>query len=404
MSTVHDRPIATFPAGPEAPYSPWPGGPGGPEYPGGPGYGGGPGKPAGGGFRRRLAVVAGLVALAVAVALGLLLGPRATASRGARLTKSQIAAKVDPGLVDVTSTLGYRQAVAAGTGMVLTPTGEVLTNNHVIEGATSIRVTDVGNGRTYRATVVGYDERHDIAVLQLRGASGLATVDLGNSATVSVGQHVIALGNAGGTGGTPSLAAGRITGLNQSITATDSSAGTSEQLTGVIRTNAGIQAGDSGGPLLNRAGQVIGINTAASASFEFQSGSTQAFAIPVNRAKSIAAQIEAGHSSATVHIGATGFLGVEFLASGAAAPGAPGAPQGSGAAVTGVLAGSPVARAGLAAGDVIVSLAGHRIASAADVQAAMVQHHPGDRVAINWIDQAGQAHSTTVTLAIGPAG
>ncbi len=404
MSTVHDQPVATLPAGPEAPYSPWPGGPGGPEYPGGPGYGGGPGKPAGGGFRRRLAVAAGIIALATATTVGLLVGTRTMASPGTKLTNSQIAAKVDPGLVDVTSTLGYRHAVAAGTGMVLTSTGEVLTNNHVIEGATAIRVTDVGNGRTYQATVVGYDQRHDIAVLQLRGASGLTTVDLGDSSAVSVGQQVVALGNAGGRGGTPSVAAGRITGLNRSITATDQAAGTSEQLTGVIRTNAGVQAGDSGGPLVNRAGQVIGINTAASASFQFQSGETQAFAVPVNQAEAIAAQIEAGHPSATVHVGATGFLGVEFLASGAVPPGVPGTPGGSGAAVSGVLAGSPVARAGLAAGDVIVSLAGHRVASPSDVQSVLLLHHPGNRITITWTDQAGQAHTATVTLATGPAG
>ena len=107
---------------------------------------------------------------------------------------------------------------------MLTSTGEVLTNNHVIESATSIKVTDAGNGRTYPATVVGYDSSGDIAVLQLQGASGLRTVMLGNSSKVTVGEKVIALGNAGGRGGTPAVAAGKVTGLGESITATDQAA------------------------------------------------------------------------------------------------------------------------------------------------------------------------------------
>jgi len=149
------------------------------------------------------------------------------------LTTQQIASKVDPGLVDVVTTLGYQSGAAAGTGMVLTPNGEVLTNNHVIDGATSIKITDVGNGRTYPARVVGYDKTHDVAVLQAEGASGLQTVTLSSSAP-RTGQKVVALGNAGGKGGTPSVVTGRITGLDQSITASDESAGAAERLTGMI--------------------------------------------------------------------------------------------------------------------------------------------------------------------------
>src|ERR1019366_5930566 len=287
MSTVYDPPVS---AGPEQPPDHYPGpGAGVPSGPGGPpryGSGGeGPGSPL---RRPRRYVLAALVA--VAVALGAFWGVRATgATPGAVLTTSQIAAQTDPGLVDVVSTLGYQQATSAGTGLVLTSSGEVLTNNHVIEGATSITVTDIGNGRSYRASVVGYSQSHDIAVLQLQGASGLKTVTLGNSTTAAAGQKVVALGNAGGKGGAPSVAAGRITRLGASITASDAGAGTSEQLTSLIRTNAAIQAGDSGGPLVSTAGQVIGINTAASGQAQ-----TQAFAIPINEAVSIARQIEAG--------------------------------------------------------------------------------------------------------------
>ncbi len=156
-----------------------------------------------------------------------------------------IASKVDPGLVDINTTLGYQQEQAAGTGIVLSSNGVILTNNHVINGATTISVTDIGNKKTYKASVVGYDRTKDIAVLQLQNASGLQTATLGNSSNVSVGQDVVGVGNAGGTGGTPSAAGGTVTALNQSITASDQGDGTSEQLSGLIETNANIQPGDS---------------------------------------------------------------------------------------------------------------------------------------------------------------
>ena len=281
----------------------------------------------------------------------------ATTSANTVLSTSQITSKVSPGLVDVVSTLGDENGEAAGTGMVLTSTGEVLTNNHVIDGATSISVTDIGNGRTYKASVVGYDKTQDVAVLQLQDASGLTTVSLGNSATVSTGQSVVAIGNAEGKGGQPSVVTGSVTALNQSITASDEGSGTSEQLTGMIETNAPIEPGDSGGSLVNSAGQVVGMDTAASTSSETptaqtanpgqqsqgqsgqsqsgqsQSSGTQAFAIPINEAVSIAAQIEGGNSSATVHLGSTAFLGVELSSTGGPAP-APAPARVASAAVT----------------------------------------------------------------------
>ncbi len=210
-----------------------------------------------------------------------------------------IASKIDPGLVDIDTTLGYQQEQAAGTGIVLSAGGLILTNNHVIDGATTISVTDVGNGKTYTASVVGYDRTKDIAVLQLHNASGLTTANLGNSSTASVGEDVVGVGNAGGTGGTPSAAGGTVTALNQSITASDEGDGTSEQLSGLIETNADIQPGDSGGALVNTSGQVLGIDTAASAGFSFQSNDqssgTQGFAIPIDTALTLAHQIVAGN-------------------------------------------------------------------------------------------------------------
>jgi S1-C subfamily serine protease len=222
--------------------------------------------------------VAAVVAVAVAAVASVL---AFNAGQGIRTTpaNSPLAVSVDPGLVDVTATLGYQQAISAGTGMVLTPSGLAITNNHVIEGATSITVTDVGNRRTYQATVAGYDQSQDIAVLQLAAASGLKTVYVGASSAVKTGEKVMAFGNAGGKGGTPAAATGTITAPSQSITAADQPTGITEQLTGLIRTNIPLQPGDSGGPLVSPAEQVIGMDTAASSQFQITSGTTQAFAI-----------------------------------------------------------------------------------------------------------------------------
>jgi S1-C subfamily serine protease len=335
---------------------------------------------------------------------------------------SAIAAKVDPGLVDINTTLGYSQEQAAGTGIVLTSNGVILTNNHVINGATKISVTDVGNQKTYTAKVVGYDRSHDIAVLQLQNASGLQTAPTDTS-NASVGEDVVGVGNAGGTGGTPSAAGGTVTALNQSITASDEGDGTSEQLNGLIETNADIQPGDSGGALVNTSGQVVGVDTAASAGFSFQtngqSQGTQGFAIPINTALSIARQIEAGNSSSAVHIGETAFLGVEVNPQGSSASGNSGSggfgsffggnsgntgsgSSVSGASVAGVVTNEPAQEAGIAQGDTITSLGGKSIGSANDLTNAMLTYHPGDKVSIAWTDGSGQSHTATVQLSSGP--
>ncbi|MHB2028324.1 MAG: S1C family serine protease, partial [Acidimicrobiales bacterium] len=119
---------------------------------------------------------------------------------------NKIAARVDPGLVDINTGLSYQQASAAGTGMILTKNGLVLTNNHVIAGATSISVRDVATNKVYEAKVLGYDSTNDVALLKLKHASNLTTVKLGNSQDVNVSEKVIGIGNAGGSGGTPSIA------------------------------------------------------------------------------------------------------------------------------------------------------------------------------------------------------
>ena len=403
MTMIYEPPTYAG-SGQPPPGSPWQG-PEGPGGPGGPyGYGGGgqgPGRPTHR-WRHRF----GLAAVAVVAGLGTFFGLlTATASnQPAVLTTAQIATQTDPGLVDVMTNLGLQQARAAGTGVVLTSSGEILTNNHVIKGATSIKVRDVGNGRTYAAKVVGYDQSRDIAVIQAVGASGLQTAALGDSASVKVGDKVVALGNALGKGGTPAVAVGHVAGLGASIVASDEGAGTSERLTGLIHHTAPIQPGDSGGPLVSNTGKVIGIDTAASASsgFQFQqSARTQAFAIPINQAVTLAHQIEAGQASSTIHIGPTGLLGVGVMSADQAASN--GISPGAGAVIEQALPGTPAERAGITGGDVIVAAGGHRVTSPSGLQSALERFHPGDHVSITWTDQTGQTHSATLILANGPA-
>jgi S1-C subfamily serine protease len=322
--------------------------------------------------------------------------PASSSASGGPANAAAIASSVAPGLVDIDSALSYDGEEAEGTGMVLTSKGEILTNNHVIEGGSSIRVVDVGNGRTYRANVVGYDRTADVAVLQLEHASGLQTVLLGNSSGVRKGQGVVGIGNAGGVGGTPSFAGGSVTALDQSISASDEADGTSEQLTGLIETNADIQPGDSGGPLVNGNGKVIGMDTAASAGFSFELGSasTQGFSIPIDTALKIAAAIAKGHSSSTVHIGPTAFLGVGVATSG---PGAP-----TGAVIESVASGSPAAKVGLTEGDTITSCAGRSVGSPNNLVTILQSEKPGAFVSIVYLSTSGARRTVSVRLTSGP--
>jgi S1-C subfamily serine protease len=354
--------------------------------------------------RRRALILASGVTAAL-VAGGTTWATVGTSS--AALSTSAIVSRTDPSLVDVISTLGYAHATAEGTGMVLTSTGEVLTNNHVVAGATSIKVRDIGDGRTYTAKVVGYSDSRDVAVLQLSDASGLATVSIGNSSTVAAGQRIVAIGNAEGRDGTPSVATGAVISTGNTITAVDDGDGVQEHLQGMIQTDANIQPGDSGGPLVNSSGQIVGMDTAASSSNSGGFGTTadqttQAFSIPIDEAISLAHQIEAGKSSDTVHIGPTAFLGVEVDGSGTSGNGLGQAT--SGVEIAGVVNSTAAAKAGLSEGDVITSVGGHQITSDSNLQTVIEEYHPGDKVTIGWTGQFGQGQTKTVTLTAGPTG
>ncbi|HEY2300349.1 MAG TPA: trypsin-like peptidase domain-containing protein [Acidimicrobiales bacterium] len=307
-------------------------------------------------------------------------------------------------MVDITTTLGYQSAKAAGTGMVITSSGEVLTNNHVVDGATKITAQIAGAGTVYNAKVIGTDPTSDVALIQLEGVSGMKTVKVGDSGKVTVGSTAIAIGNALNLPGPPSVTAGTITALNQSITAGDQGGGSSENLTGLLQTDALLRPGNSGGPLVDSSGAVIGMNTAASTdSSNADQGSTTGFAIPINNAMSIASEIAAGHASDTIHIGLPAFLGVQVQSASATNGSGGSTSSGDGVAIAGVAAGTPAETAGLAAGDTIVAVGGKSVSAPSDLTAAISAHRPGDTVKITWTDQSGSSHTANVQLGTGPA-
>jgi S1-C subfamily serine protease len=301
------------------------------------------------------------------------------------------ATAISPAIVDINVTLNDGEG--AGTGIVLTPDGKILTNNHVIAGATSISATDVGNGKTYQAVVVGYDRGDDVAVLQLQNASGLTTAKITSDAA-KVGDPVVGVGNAQGRGGTPSWASGTVTALNQSITATSEDGSSPETVGGLIETSAPIEPGDSGGPLVNAAGEVVGMDTAGEFS-ALRSGASAAYAVPIATALTIVHEIETGDTSHGAHIGATPVLGVLIRSDRATGNG--------GVLIDDVVAGGPAAKAGLAGGDTITAINGTRVNSPTALTDAILTHRAGDPVSVSYTDANGAKRTTTVTLGSGPA-
>ncbi len=315
----------------------------------------------------------------------------------ARATVAQSA-----GVVLIDTELGYQNASAAGTGIVLTAKGEVLTNYHVVAGATSVSVVVASTGRTYSASVVGDSQTGDVALLQLKGASGLTTATIDDD-TVARGDAVHAVGNAGGTNSL-TAADGTVTALDQDITTESEGSAAGEDLTGLIETSADVVAGDSGGPLYDHEGEVVGIDTAASTGAEING-----YAIPIDDALSIVQQIRSGAETRSVRIGPGAFLGVEVsptalsaddLYSGWDTGGA--ATTASGAVVAGVIADGPAANAGLTVGDVITAVGRTPVGTADEVSRALATHDAGDRVRIIWTDSQGQTRSVSVTLATSP--
>jgi S1-C subfamily serine protease len=316
------------------------------------------------------------------------------ATRG--LGGSGSTAGVEAAVVDIDTSLSGG-AAAAGTGIVLTSEGVILTNYHVVEGEQGISIRITSTGLTYPATEIGGDSNHDVAVLQIQGASGFATAPIGDSSTVHVGDSVTALGNAEGRGGSPAVATGQVTALGQTITASDETGQSTETLSGMMQTNAPIQPGDSGGPLIDGDGQVIGMDTAASGGRRGpEPGAVESFAIPINTALNYAHQLLA-RPSAPPSGALLGVCPQDHV------------PPPAGALVivgcgtaTGVVSGSPAAGAGLIAGDVITSLGGNAVTSEASLALLLAGDHPGQSVVLVWVDPSGRQHQATVILAASP--
>ncbi|WP_250900349.1 S1C family serine protease [Curtobacterium flaccumfaciens] len=294
------------------------------------------------------------------------------------------------GVVTINTVLNYDESSqAAGTGMILSSNGTVLTNNHVIQGATSITVTDETTGKEYKADVVGTDATNDVAVLKLEDASGLSTVTLDDDGEPSTGDTVTDVGNAEGTGNLVA-AEGTVTATDQDIQVQSESGTGTESLSGLIEIAANIVSGDSGGPVVDSEGEVVGMATAASSGTADVTG----YAIPITTAKAIAEKILAGESSNTITIGLPAFLGVQVSST---------ASTTVGVAVAGTVEGSGAASAGLAEGDTITSLGGKTVTTSDELTAAVQSHSVGDKVVVGYTDSTGAAKTVTVTLTAGPA-
>jgi serine protease Do len=307
-----------------------------------------------------------------------------------------LVSQVEPGLVQITTMVDYQGVVGNGTGIILSPDGQILTNHHVIQGANSIQALSIATGQTFDADVVGYDRDDDIALLQLRGASGLPTAPLGDSATVGIGDPVITIGNANGTGHPLTHEQGAVTQLGRTIDAEDELTGGSHPLGDLISSSTNLRSGDSGGALVNSAGQVVGLNAAATLNFKMgkPTPAGEGFAIPIDKALSIINQIRSGTPSNSVHIGPSAMLGVGISGSAGG--------DGAGLPVRSVLRGGPADQVGLRPGDVIATIDGTPIGSANALTDLLDQRYPGNVVDLAWRDAGGQDRDAKVTLGSGP--
>jgi serine protease Do len=365
----------------------------------------------------RLWIIAGLVAILIAGLLGGVIGalvekPSSSSSTAAttpRFTSNSsvlpkpsdiqgILARVEPAVVNINTQGGGGRlgGSGAGTGMVISGNGQVLTNAHVVSGARNLSVTFAGQSQSHPATVTSADPSADVALVQVQGVSGLPTVTLGDSGTVQVGDGVLAIGNALALGNQPTVTEGIISALNRTL----NSGG--ESLSGLLQTDAAISPGNSGGPLVNSAGQVVGMNTAVLTGSSQEPAQNIGFAIPINQAKARVSQLKPGqgvtNGGATSPNGA--FLGVGVADSSGSAPGSPGG--GPGALVEQVVPSSPASRIGLQAGDVIVAIDRTTVSNASDLASAISSHHPGDYVQVSWT-RNGTRQSATAALTNSPA-
>ncbi|MFI5781696.1 S1C family serine protease [Nocardia sp. NPDC051570] len=302
-----------------------------------------------------------------------------------------VAADVEPQLVNINVSIRPSGISAAGTGIVLTADGQVLTSHHVVKGADVITVGDLGNGHDYPATVLGYDATADIALLSLPGAIGLPVARVGSSAGLRLGDEILAIGNAGGTG-SPTVTPGSVTSLSSSIVARDAADLSRKQLTGMIEVAAPVASGQSGGALVDRYGAVVGVITASSGEVARAAGRASGYAVPIDTAMSVIRQIRSGTPTDTVHVGPTATLGVLTSDAG----------QLAGARIDVALYGQPAYLAGLTAGEVITAVDGRVITSVQALKAALNVRKPADTVRLDLAEPDGSHRALAVALAVGP--
>ena len=310
--------------------------------------------------------------------------------------------KVLPSVVSIDATSGASAFgnEDQGTGMIITPSGQVITNNHVIAGATSITVTLWGATKPMPATLVDTDPTNDIALLQITGASNLPTVSYGDSDDVQVGDGVVAIGNALGlSAGSPTVTQGIISATGRTVQASDASGTVTETLTNMFQTDAAINPGNSGGPLVDSSGKVIGMNTAVASS-----GTSQAqnigFAIPANKISQLLPKLRAKSISNATQNG-SGYLGVFIETLTPELRSAYNFVPSEGAVVTEVTSGSPADVAGIEQGDVIVSINGRAVTSADQLTTTIQDDTPGTMVTIGLYRGSTQM-TVTVTLGKSP--
>ena len=327
--------------------------------------------------------------------------PQPGGSPSGSINASAIAAKVTPAVVNINSTLAGG-GTAAGTGLIVTSSGEILTNDHVVRGSTSISVTIPGRTQTYPATVIAVNQSQDVALIKVDGVSGLPTVKFADSSSLKVGDPVLAIGNALGQGGAARAYQGSVTSLDQTITASEGRS-SSETLTGMIESDALIYPGDSGGALVNSSGQVVGMITAGQATgYSRSQGTSVGYAITSNTALSVVNRIRAGEQAADLTYGQIGYIGVSAQTMTAGAAAQLGLNVSSGALIVSVQPGSPAEAAGITQGSVITSVGGTAVTSTTDLGTAVKAHKPGDKVSVTWVNKAG-SHTATASLgAINP--
>jgi S1-C subfamily serine protease len=310
----------------------------------------------------------------------------------------EILDKVEPAVVSI-STRGFAQddffsvtpREGAGTGVILTPDGEVLTNAHVIADAAAIEVKLTTGDRTYRATLLGSDPGADVALIKLQGVSNLPTATLGRSADVRVGDQVVAIGNALALPGGPTVTTGIVSALDRTI------GSGRNRLEHLIQTDAAINPGNSGGPLVNANAEVIGINTAVIQSNGQADAQNIGFAIATDTIRPMLGELRQLGGRARV----PAYLGVSTITLNDATRDRVGGIPGTGAYVTSVSPGTPAEAAGLRAGDVITNVGGQRIASSDELGTAIRRSKPGDSVEIRW-QRAGAERTATVALGQTP--